>query len=114
MCGGMAQVWAMNETNVVLSGTSTIRALNVLLSYIEMAFGDPDQERMACTQLYTLIMITGITAEESKAKFEMLADRTRFNNATLEDTYVQCLPHSILLKVYSQTTFPSRLSSWKM
>jgi len=81
---------------------------------MEMAFGDPDQERMACTQLHTLKMMTCMVAEENTAKFEMLAGRTRFNDTTLEDTFVQGLPHSILLKVYSQTMLPFRLNNWKM
>ena len=39
---GMAQIWAVYETNVVLSGTLSIRTLDALLANIEMAFGDPD------------------------------------------------------------------------
>ena len=31
ICGGMAQVWATNETNVVLSSMSSIRTLDTLL-----------------------------------------------------------------------------------
>jgi len=37
-----------------------------------------------------------------------------FNEAALEDTYIGGLPHSILLKVYSQTTLPSGIDGWQM
>src|SRR5882724_6867416 len=43
----------------------------------------------------------------------MLSGRTSFNKAALEDAYVQGLPQSILLKVYSQTSLPSGLDDWK-
>ena len=59
-------------------------------------------------------MTVGIMAKEYTPKFEMLAGRTGFNDAAFEDAYVQGLPHSILSKVYSQTTLPSRLNDWKM
>src|SRR5882724_1292749 len=56
MCGGIAQVWAKNETNAILSYTSTFATLTKLLSSIERTFGDPDRERMAHAQLHTLKM----------------------------------------------------------
>src|SRR5882672_4362728 len=43
----------------------------------------------------------------------MLAGRTGFNKAALEDTFIRGLPQSILLKVYSQTSLPSGLDNWK-
>ena len=42
MHGGIAQVWAGNETNVILSYTSTFTTLAKLLSSIERTFRDPD------------------------------------------------------------------------
>src|SRR5882724_1063327 len=75
---GIAQVWAENETNVILSHTSTFTTLAELLLSIERTFGDPDRERMACAQLHALKMTTGMTVDEYMAKFEMLADRTGF------------------------------------
>ena len=47
MCRVMAQVWATNGTNMVLSSISSIRTLDALLANIKNAFGDPDQERTA-------------------------------------------------------------------
>jgi len=41
MCGGMAQVWATNETNAVLSGMSLVRTLDTPLVNIENSFSDP-------------------------------------------------------------------------
>src|SRR5467141_4033260 len=58
-------------------------------------------------------MTMGMTADEYTAKFEMLARRTGFNEAALEDTFIRGLPQSILLKVYSQTSLPSGLDNWK-
>src|SRR5882724_7470295 len=75
MHGRMAQVWAVNKTNVVLSGTSLIRTLDALLANIQNTFGDPDQERTACTQLHALPMMAGMTAEEYMAKFGYQIDQ---------------------------------------
>src|SRR5882724_5427881 len=113
MSGGMAQVWAANETSATLANTSTFNTLEGLLMSIEKTFGDPDRERTACTQLHALKMMPGMTAEEYTANFEMLSRRTGFNKAALEDAYVQGLPQSILLKVYSQTSLPSGMDNWK-
>jgi len=43
---------------------------------------------MAQAQLHALKMTTGMMADEYTAKLEMLADRTGFNNAALEDTFI--------------------------
>jgi len=48
---GIAQVWAENETNVVLSHMSMFSTLTELLAGVEKTFSDPNWERMACTQL---------------------------------------------------------------
>src|SRR5882724_1552139 len=113
MGGGMAQVWEANETSTTLANMSTFNTLEALLMSIEKTFGDLDRERMACTQLHTLKMIPGMTAEEYMANFEMLTRRTGFNEAALEDAYVQGFHQSILLKVYSQTSLPSGMDNWK-
>src|SRR5882724_2348710 len=105
MHGGIAQVWAENETNVALSHTSMFSTLMELLAGIERTFSDPDQERTAHTQLHAPKMTMGMMADKYTAKFEMLAGRTGFNKATLEDAFTQGLPQSILFKVYSQTSF---------
>ena len=54
MHGGMAQVWAANETSVVLANTSTFNTLEGLLASVERTFGDPDKERTAHAQLQHL------------------------------------------------------------
>src|SRR5882724_7987812 len=113
MCQGMAQVWAANETSVVLANTSTFNTLEGLLTSIESTFGDPDNERMAHAQLHALRMTPGMTTEEYTTNFEMISGRTGFNHAALQDTYVQGLPQSILLKVYSQTSLLSGMDNWK-
>src|SRR5882724_8830256 len=106
MRGGIAQVWAKNETNAILSYTSTFATLTELLSSIEKTFGDPNRERTAHAQLHTLKMTVGMMADEYTVRFKMLADRTGFNDAALEDAFIRGLPQSILFKVYSQTSLP--------
>src|SRR5882724_7639478 len=88
MRGGMAQVWAANETSTVLANTSTFNTLEGLLASVERTFGDPDKERTAHAQLHALRMTPGMTAEEYMANFEMISGRTGFNDATLEDAYI--------------------------
>ena len=58
-------------------------------------------------------MNIGMMADEYMAKFEMLADRTGFNDAALVDMFIQGLPQSILFRVYLQTSLPSGLDNWK-
>src|SRR5882724_13090095 len=62
MHGGIAQVWAENETNVILSYTSMFATLTKLLSSIVRIFRDPDRERTAHAQLHALKMTTGMMA----------------------------------------------------
>jgi len=45
--GGIAQVWAENKTNVVLSHRSMFSTLAQLLAGVERTFGDPEWERTA-------------------------------------------------------------------
>ena len=113
MHGGIAQVWAENETNMVLSHTSTFSSLVELLEGIERTLGDPDWERTACSKLHALKMMTGIMADKYMAKFKMLMGRTGFNEVTLEDTFIWGHPQLILSKVYSHTSLPSGLDNWK-
>src|SRR5882724_8519106 len=110
----MAQVWAANETSMILDNTSSFGTLAELLASIKRTFGDPDWERTTHMQLHTLRMTLGMMAEEYIASFEMLTARTGFNEAALEDIYIHGLPQLILLKVYSQTSLPSGLASWKV
>ena len=42
MCRGMAQVWAENETSVVLANMPTFDTLMALLAAIEKTFSNPD------------------------------------------------------------------------
>ena len=85
---GMAQIWAANKTNAVLANRSTFNTLEELLAAIERTFGDPDCKRTACTQLHALKITAGMTADEYMANFKMLAGRTGFNKAALEDAYI--------------------------
>src|SRR5882724_6192253 len=98
MHGVIAHVWAKNETNTILSHSSTFSTLAELLVGIE---------RMACAQLHTLKMMMGMTADEYMAKFEMLVGRTSFNKVALEEAFIWGLHQLILSKVYYQTSLPS-------
>ena len=113
MCGGMAQVWAANETMAVITGTSQMQTLDIFLESVEKTFGDPDRARTARTQLHKLKMAPGTTAEDYTARFEMLAGRTGFNDAALKDIYFWGLPNSILQKIFAQVTLPNGLEAWK-
>src|SRR5882724_4452604 len=113
MQGEMAQVWVANETSVILDNMSSFSTLVELLASIKGTFSNPDWEWTACTQLHTLKLTLGMTAEEYMASFEMLATWTSFNEAAFEDTNNCGLPQAILLKVYSQTSLPSGLASRK-
>src|SRR5882724_6353490 len=113
MWGGMAQVWAANETSAILDNMSSFSTLAELLALIERTFSDPDRERTTHSQLHALKVTPGMMAEEYMASFKMLTAWTGFNKAALKDTYIHGLPQVILLKVYSQTSLPSGLASWK-
>ena len=113
MRGGTAQVWAANETMAVINGTTQMRTLDIFLEDVEKTFGDPDRARTAHTQLHELKMTHGTTAEDYTTRFEMLAGRTGFNDAALEDIYVRGLPNSILQKIFAQVTLPQGLKAWK-
>ena len=91
----MAQVWAVNETMAVITGTTQMQTLDIFLESIEKTFGDPDRARMACAQLHELKMTPGTTAEDYTARFKMLMGRTSFNETTLEDIYIRGLPNSL-------------------
>ena len=67
MCGGMAQVWAANETMAVITGTSQMQTLDIFLESVEKTFGDPDRAWMARAQLHELKMTPGTTAEDYTA-----------------------------------------------
>ena len=113
MHGGMAQVWAANETMAVITGTSQMQTLDIFLENVEKTFGDPDRAWTAHAQLHELKMTPGTTAEDYTARFEMLTGRTGFNDAALEDIYVRGLPNSILQKIFTQVTLPNSLAAWK-
>ena len=90
-----------------------MQILDIFLENVEKTFRDPDQAQMACAQLHELKMIPGTTAEDYTAQFKMLAGRTGFNNAELEDIYIRGLPNSILQKIFTQVTLPNGLTAWK-
>src|SRR5882672_756275 len=56
MHGGIVQVWSENETNVILSHSSTFTTLAELLAGITRTFGDPDRERTSRAQMHALKM----------------------------------------------------------
>ena len=108
-----AEVWAANETMAVITGTSQMQTLDIFLGSVKKTFGDPDRARTARTQLHELKMAPGMMAEDYTARFEMLAGRTGFNDAALEDIYVRGLPNSLLQKIFAQVTLPNSLAAWK-
>ena len=67
MRGGTAQVWAVNETMAVITGTSQMQTLDIFLESVKKTFGDPDQAQTAHAQLHKLKMTPGTTAEDYMA-----------------------------------------------
>ena len=88
--------------------------MTIFLEHVEKAFADLDRAHMAHAQLHKLKMTPGNTAEDYMAQFEMLAGRTGFNDAVLEDIYVWGLSNSILQNIFAQVTLPKGLEAWKM
>ena len=78
MRGGMAQVWAANETMAVITGTSQMQTLDIFLESVEKTFGDLDRARTAHGQLHKLKMTPGTAAEDYMAQFKMLMGSTSF------------------------------------
>ena len=113
MMGGSAQIWAHNKTEAVISGTSSIGFFEEFSRCVEEAFGDPDRAQTACTKLHDLKMTSGMSADEYTAHFEILAGRTGFNDAALEDAYSHGLPAIILDKIHAQPLLPTDLRTWK-
>ena len=114
LCGGMAQVWAANETMVVINRKSQMQTLDIFLENIKRTFGDMDRVCMVCTQLHDLKMTPSITAEDYIAQFKMLMGWTIFNDKALKDAYIRSLPNLILQMVFTQVTLPKGLDTWKM
>jgi Retrotransposon gag protein/Zinc knuckle len=113
MTGGSAQTWAHNETETVINGTSPISTFDAFARRVEEAFGDPDFARTARTKLHDLKMTPNMSADDYTAQFEILASRTGFNDAALEDAYARGLPPAILDKIHAQPSLPQDLKAWK-
>ena len=67
MHGGTAQVWAVNETMAVITGTTQMQTLDIFLENVEKTFGDLDQAQTAHAQLHELKMTPGTMAEDYTA-----------------------------------------------
>ena len=76
-------------------------------------FGDPDHSRTAHTKLHDLKMSLSMSADKYTAQFEILAGRTNFNDAALEDVYSRGLSTAILDKIHAQRTLSADLKAWK-
>ena len=87
MMRGTAEVWAHNQTQAIINGTSSIPMFEVFIKQVEDAFGDPDRSRTARTKLHDLKMSSSMSADEYTAQFEILTGRTNLSDAALEDAY---------------------------
>ena len=90
-----------------------MQTLDIFLDSVEKTFSNLDKAQTAHAQFHKLKIISGTTAEDYKAQFEMLAGRTSTNDEALEDTYVWGLPNLILQNVFTQPTLPKSLDTWK-
>ena len=113
MNGGSAEIWANNETQVVIDGTTLITTFDEYIKRVKAVFGDPDRARTVRMKLHDLRMTPGISANEYTAQFEILAGRTGFNDEALEDVYARGLPPAILDKIHAQPILPADLNAWK-
>ena len=113
MSGGSGQVWAQNETDMVIKGTSTMQTFEKFAENVEEMFGDPDHARTACTKLHNLRMTPGMSVDEYTAQFESLAPGTKFSDPALEDTYSHGYSAIILDKIHAQPLLPKDLKAWK-
>ena len=99
MSGGSVHIWAQNETDTVIKGTSSFKTFEDFIKKVEETFGDPDSARITCTKLNNLRMTSGMSADEYMAQFKILAARMSFNDPALEDAYSCGLTAMILDKV---------------
>ena len=107
MMRGTAEVWALNQTQVIIDGTSWIPTFEVFIKQVEDASGDPVHSRIAHTKLHDLKMSLSMSADEYTADFD------NFNDAALEDVYSRGLSTAILDKIHIQPTLPADLKAWK-
>ena len=47
MSGGFAHIWAQNETDTVIKGTSSFKTFEDFTKKVEEMFGEPDSARTA-------------------------------------------------------------------
>jgi hypothetical protein len=113
MSGGTAQVWAHNETETIINGTSSITTFEEFTRRVEETFGDPDRSRTARTKLHNFKMMPNMTVDDYTAQFDILAARTGFNEAALEDAYSRGLLTAILERIHAQPSLPRNLKAWK-
>ena len=106
-------VWAHNQTQAIIDGTSSIPTFEAFIKQVENAFGDPDRSKTARTKLHDLKLSLIISADEHTAQFEILAGRINFNDAALEDVHSRGLSAAILDKIHTQPTLPADLRAWK-
>ena len=64
---GMAQVWAVNETMAVITGTSQMQTMDIFLESVEKTFGDLDRAWTTHAQLHELKMTPSTMAEDYTA-----------------------------------------------
>ena len=79
---GTTEIWAYNQMQAIIDSTSSIPIFEVFIKQVKDVFGDPNHSRTACTKLHE-----SMSTDEYTAQFEILAGRTNFNNAALEDAY---------------------------
>ena len=114
MCEGTAGAWAENLATTLLNLTAAnpYMTFNAFLTAFENAFGEPDREFAACSQLWSLKQ-GKMSTEEYMAHFEALASWTRFMEETLMDVYQQGLNKHLLEKIHYNTLLTT-LARWKM
>ena len=104
MTRGTAEVWAHNQTQAIIDGTSSIPTFEAFIKQVENAFGDPDHTRIARTKLHDLKMSLSMSANEYTAVMIVTPSQLWYscNSGNVPG------PH-IILRVKLLTPFTSRL-----
>lgn len=112
MRGGTAEAWAQNRFNKTSEATF-VADFDQFIKDLKAAFGDPNQKTSAQYAISRLKMTNNMSVADYTAQFEVLADRTEFNEDALVYHYKAGLLQSIHEKIHNTTTLPTTLQEWK-
>jgi hypothetical protein len=108
--GEVTLAWALGEQGKLVAGTHG--TWEEFVGRFRTTWGDADATRMAGMKLQALKM--NATADEYIAAFQVLADRTGYNDTALIDFFQRGLTTPLAKSIYTRPGGPpSDLTSWK-